>query len=413
MDVSGFVPALSRRGFLGSLAAPAALSAASWSEFRGGDSGAASSAERLPLEWSDEKNLLWSVAPPGYGQSSPVVYGGRVFVTGVAGERKEELLLSAFDLRSGAGLWTHRGSPAQPMEVSDMVSKAAPSPAADADGVYAFFETGNVAALDRGGRLRWERRLTEEFGEFGGRHGIGSSLRLCRAGVMALVAHDGPSYLICLDRATGETVWKADRPPGVSWSTPALARVGGREAALVSGGERVDAYDAADGSLLWSLDGFKGAFVASPTPIDGGAIIGSSEKGRTAAIRFGAEAREAPRVVWRTAEAASYFSSPLAHRSRAYMVNKSGVAFCLRLDTGERLWLQRLRGGCWASSIACGDCVYFFGVDGAVEVYRAADKAEKIAENRLSEESRLYAAAVAPGRLLLRFGRRLACIAKG
>lgn len=413
MRVPVSVPAPSRRGFLGALAAPAAVAAAPWAEFRGGDSGAAASGEGLPLEWSDEKNLSWSAVPAGYGQSSPVVYDGRVLVTGIAGARKEELLLTAFDLRSGASLWTHRGSPAQPVEVSDMVSKAAPTPAADAAGVYVFFETGNVCALEHDGRLRWERRLTDEFGAFGGRHGIGSSLRLCRAGVMALVAHDGPSYLICLDRATGETVWKADRPPGVSWSTPALADVGGREAALVSGGDRVDAYDAADGSLLWSLDGFKGAFVASPTPIPGGALIGSGEKGRTAAIRFGPQARAAPQVLWRAAEAASYFGSPLAHRERAYMVNKSGVAFCLRLDNGERLWLQRLRGGCWASSIACGDRVYFFGVDGAVEVFRAADKAEKIAENRLSEESRLYAAAVAPGRLLLRFGRRLACIAEG
>ncbi len=70
-----------------------------------------------------------------------------------------------------------------------MVSKAAPTPAVDADGVYAFFETGNAAALDHDGRLRWERRLTDEFGEFGSRHGIDRSLRLCRSGVMALVAH--------------------------------------------------------------------------------------------------------------------------------------------------------------------------------------------------------------------------------
>ena len=413
MRLAASLPTLSRRGFLGAFAAPAAFPAASWTEFRGGDSGAAASGESLPLEWSDEKNLSWSAVPPGYGQSSPVVYKGRALVTGVSGANKEELLLTAFSLADGARLWTHRGSPAQPIEDSDMVSKAAPTPAVDAGGVYVFFETGNVAALSHAGRLRWERRLTEEFGEFGGRHGIGSSLRLCRSGVMALVAHDRPSYLLCLDRATGATIWKADRPPGVSWSTPAVVRHAGRELALVSGGDRVDAYDTEDGSLAWTLDGFEGAFIASPTPLAGGAIIGSGNKGQTAAIRFGPEARSTPQVIWRAKEAASYFSSPLAYRSRAYMVNKSGVAFCLNRDSGEQLWLQRLQGGCWASSIACGDFVYFFGVDGAVEVYRAADKAEKVAENRLSEESRLYGVAVDEGRLLLRFGRRLACIEQG
>ena len=147
-----------------------------------------------------------------------------------------------------------------------------------------------------------------------------------------------------------------------------MVRHAGRELALVSGGDRVDAYDTEDGSLAWTLDGFEGAFIVSPTPLAGGAIIGSG---------------------------------------------KSGVAFCLNRDSGEQLWLQRLQGGCWASSIACGDFVYFFGVDGAVEVYRAADKAEKVAENRLSEESRLYGAAADEGRLLLRFGRRLACIEQG
>ena len=116
-----------------------------------------------------------------------------------------------------------------------------------------------------------------------------------------------------------------------------MVRHAGRELALVSGGDRVDAYDTEDGSLAWTLDGFEGAFIASPTPLAGGAIIGSGNKGQTAAIRFGPEARSTPQVIWRAKEAASYFSSPLAYRSRAYMVNKSGVAFCLHCDSGEQL----------------------------------------------------------------------------
>ena len=92
------------------------------------------------------------------------------------------------------------------------------------------------------------------------------------------------------------------------------------------------------------------------------------------------------------------------------MVNKAGVAFCLDLKTGEEVWHQRLKGPCWASTIGAGDSIYFFGVSGTVEVYSAVDTPRKIAENHLSEESRLYGIAVDAGKLVLRFGRRLACI---
>lgn len=401
---------LGRRAFLGVLCAPASLALADWKEFRGNGSSLLSGHERLPVAWSDQNNLSWSIATPGYGQSSPVIFDRQVFVTSVAGARKDTLMLSAFDLSDGKELWTHRAAPAQAIRDSDMISKAAPTPIADAAGVYAFFETGNLVAVDHRGQLLWERRLTEEFGEFGGRHGIGSSLRLCQSGVMALVAHDGPSYLICMDPRTGETVWKTDRRRKVSWTTPAIATHDGRELALVSGGDRVEGYDTRDGEWLWTLSGFERASVASPTPFPGGAIIGSSQKGWTSAIRFGANARFSPEIVWRASEAASYFSSPLVDRSRAYMVNKAGVAFCLDLETGREVWHQRLKGPCWASTIAAGDSIYFFGVNGTVEVYRAADTPSKIAENRLSEESRLYGLAVYDGKLVVRFGRRLACI---
>ena len=410
MSESPFVHRLGRRAFLGALFAPTALAFADWKEFRGNGSSLIAGRERLPLEWSDQTNLFWNVATPGYGQSSPVIFDRHVFVTSVEGARKDTLILSAFDLADGRELWTHRAAPAQSIQESDMISKAAPTPIADAAGVYAFFETGNLVALDHQGQLRWERRLTEEFGEFRGRHGIGSSLRLCQSGVMALVAHAGPSYLICVDPRTGKTVWKTDRPKKVSWTTPAVTEHDGRELALVSGGDRVDAYDTKDGSLLWTLEGFERASVPSPTPTPGGAIIGSSKKGWTSAIRFGSAASTKPEIAWRAAEATSYFSSPLVHRSRVYMVNKAGVAFCLDLETGQEVWHQRLEGPCWASSIAAGDSLYFFGVNGTVEVYSPADFPSKIAENKLSEESRLYGIAVDEGQLVLRFGRRLTCI---
>lgn len=402
---------ISRRACFGLLSAPAAAVCSEWTEFLGGRRSLPAGAS-LPLHWSEERNLAWSAVPAGYGQSSPVVLDDRVFVTSIDGPSKERLILSVYGLEDGKLLWERRAAPAEPAEVTDMVSKAAPTPAVDELGVYTFFETGNVSAFDHSGSLSWERRLTDELGAFGGRHGIGSSLRLCDAGVLVLADHDGPSYLLCLNRTNGKTVWKTDRPSSVAWSTPSIVRRAGIELALVSSQQGLDAYDLSDGMRAWTLDGIEGAMIASPTPMPRGAVTGSSNKGQTAAIRFGEDLKSPPETLWRADEAASYFSSPLLHRGRVYMVNKAGVAFCLDAESGAEIWHQRLRGPCWASSCGCGEAVYFFGVDGDVEVFRAVDAPFKLAENKLREDSRLYGYAVASDRMILRYGRRLACVAE-
>ncbi len=402
---------LERRTFLGALCTPAVAGASPWTQFLGNGARSLAADETVPLEWSDPRNVAWRSGIPGYGQSSPVAFGGAAFAASVEGAHKDTLMLTAFDLAFGQPVWMHRSIPSQRIKESNTVSKAAPTPAADEDAVYVFFETGNVLAIGHDGKLLWERRLTEEFGEFGGRHGIGSSLRLCGSGILALVAHDGPSYLICLHPSSGETVWKTDRPTGVSWSTPTVVEHLGRELALVSTGRAVEGYDTEDGSLLWVLDGLDGAFVASSTPAPGGAVVGSSSKGQNVAIRFGSTHRQVPEIVWRATGASSYFSTPLVHRGRVYMVNKAGVAFCLRADSGQEVWRSRLEGQCWASPIGLGGRVYFFGVGGVTEVVEAGDTFVRIARNRLSVEGRLYGAAVAEQGLLLRYGTELVRVA--
>ena len=408
IEASGRV---ARRHFLAVLATSVGAQGAPWGQFLANGSRSLDGRERLPTEWSDGHNVAWRAAVPGYGQSSPVVVRDRAFVTSVDGAQKESLLVTSIDLALGEPLWTQRFDSTQRIEESDMVSTAAPTPAVHGDTVITFFETGNLLAISLEGERRWERRLTEEYGEFRGRHGIGSSLRVCRAGVLALVAHDGPSYLICIDPEDGRTVWKTDRPEGVSWSTPTTVEHGDREIVLVSAGRALEAYATEDGSLLWVLDGLDGAFIASPTPMSGGAIIGSSMKGKTAAVRFGSKAGSLPQVVWHAQEASSYFSSPLVHRDRVYMTSKAGVAFCLRAETGESVWHSRLEGQCWASAIGLEDHVYFFGVDGVTDVVQAGDEFVQIASNRLSVGGRLYGVALADRGLLLRYARELVLVA--
>jgi len=403
-------PRRSRRGFLAAcLAVP--CQASQWTGFRGRGSSRASG-DGYPLEWSLEKNLAWDVQLPGYGQSSPIVQGSQVFLTALEGPYKETLSVLSLSLDTGELLWRRNFSPTQRVKVSDMVSKAAPTPAADADSVYVFFETGEFLALGHDGELRWQRSLVEEYGQFQGRHGIGSSLRLTDHGVLVLAAHSGPSFLLSADKDTGENRWRSERPHGIAWSTPAVCRHRDQEIILAGGGDRLDAFRSRDGSLIWSMEGLEGNRVPSPTPFPGGAIVGSSKKGHNLAIRFPNGNEDRPAILWRAANATTYFCSPLVYRDHAYFVNKAGVVFCLNLASGDELWKQRLQGQNWVSPIGAGDQVYFFSMKRGTDVLRASSRFEKLAENPPLASGRQYGVAAANAAFLIRYGERLIKIAR-
>lgn len=379
-----------------------------WPAFRGSGNGIATVAD-LPQSWSDESGTAWTAALDGYGQSSPVVWDNRLFVTSARGENKEELLVACYDVATGKRLWQQVYSAAQTVAVSDYVSRSAPTPAVDAERVYAFFESGDLVALDHEGRKHWQRNLSAEYGEYRGNHGLGSSPALHEDMLVVLVDHDGPSYLLAIDAATGRNRWKTDRPSKISWSSPIIADVEGRATVLVSSNGSAEGYDLADGALRWTYDDIEGNTVASPTPADPLVIVGSSDAKQTAALRPGNGRVD---VVWRADEAAGSFSSPLVYRGRVYLVNKAGVAFCLNLADGKPLWTERLPGSCWASAVAADDCIYFFGKDGVTTVVAAEPEYRKLSENRLSVDGRVYGVAAVRQAFVLRTGEKLICVGR-
>jgi outer membrane protein assembly factor BamB len=384
-----------------------------WPGFRGhGDSH--SQATNLPVEWSEKKNLAWDIRLPGYGQSSPVVWRDRVFITAVDGPNKEQAYVLGYDLRSGRELWRQSVATTEKVKVDFRVSQAAPTPVVDRKRVYVFFETGDLYAFDHRGRLQWERQMTREYGGVKGPHGLGSSLAANQESLFLAISHLGTSFVMAIDKKSGRTLWRTDRPLGMSWGTPLVLRHAGREQLVVRGGDGVTAYDVIDGQALWLVTGLKGAPMASPTPAGDLVIIGAEQKALSMAIRLGGSGDvTATHVVWRPTEATAYFSSPLVHQGLVYFVSKAGIAYCLDLSTGTEVWRQRLgTGESWASPLAVGDRVYFFNNEGKTFVLRAGREFQQLAVNTISELERIYGVAAVENALLLRSGQRLICLSE-
>lgn len=385
---------------------------ADWPGFRGTGT-SLTSAQELPLRWSTEENIAWQTDLPGYGQSSPVVVGSRVYVTAVQGDFKERLHVVAVELGEGKIAWQKEFAGTQKVKDSQYVSKAAPTPAADAAGVYALFESGDLIAMDHAGKLRWQRSLVKEYGKIEGTHGLGSSLAQNKDTLFVLVDHSGQSYLLAVDKKSGKNRWKSDRPQSTSWSTPAVFGSGDEQVVLTSGNGSVVAYAAKTGEKVWRVQGLDGNNVPSPTPAEGLVVIGAQDPNSNLAIRLGGKGDVAQsHVAWRARGASSSFGSPLVHRGLVYFVNRTGVVTCLDLKTGKEQWAMRLPGSTWASPLGADDRVYFFTKDGPVVVVAAGPELKKLAENQLEVDDRVYGVAAVNGAFVLRTGRKLICIGK-
>jgi outer membrane protein assembly factor BamB len=370
-----------------------------WAGFRG-DGTSTTYATRLPLTWSSEENVAWRVALPGYGQSSPVVLGDKVFVTAINGSEKETLIVIAIDARKGALLWKREFQATQKGKNNPAMSRGAPTPLVDLRGVYAFFESGDVIALDHEGQVLWQRALTKDYGPFQNNHGLASSPTQTDSSMIVLVDHGGPSYLLALDKTNGKNLYRTERLSRMSWTSPIVSSIGGRDVVLVSSSGSLTAYDARSGDLIWEVDDLNGNNIPSPVFSEGYLVIGAGEnrlKPDLAASQRSncclklSEGEPGYEVVWRGRKAVAHHASPLIHAGHVYIVSKPGVVYCLDLKTGEERYVERLDNPCWATPIGAGDRIYFFGKDGVTTVLQAGPKYKKLATNRLWSDAELQA----------------------
>ncbi len=368
---------------------------ADWPAFLGGDSREAAAGFKPPLTWTAEEGIGWQVPLPGHGQSSPVIIEDRIYVTAVEGPKKNNNLILCHSLSDGTLLWKRSYPSSLPVENNVYTSRAAPTPAADRTGVFAFFESGNLIALNGKGEVRWERDLIKDYGKYIGRFGLGGSVAQTDDSVIIVADNDGPSYIAAFDKGTGKTLWKTDRPSRISWSSPMMVKIEGKDQIVISSSGTVDGYDPADGSLLWSYDNVGGNTVPSTIDAGNGTFLVGASPGRNGEASEGAKESNLmmkivaadggfkPEIVWRNTDATSSFGSPILYKGHAYYTNRAGVLYCIDATTGETRYTARLAGSNWATPVAASGHIFIFGKDGKTSVMKAGPEKEMIAENQL------------------------------
>ena len=347
--------------------------------------------DSIPIEWSSHSNLAWKINTPGYGQSSPVIWGDRVYLTSVEGPMKETYHLLCIDLKGGTLLWDRSVGSDHPVKSTGYISRAAPTPVVDADSVIAFFESGNLVAWTHDGERIWERSLEKDYGPIQAEFGLGASPVQTRDSIFILVDHDRPGYLLKIDKRTGKTVWKADRPAKAAWSSPALVRLGGRTLVVTSSRGSIDVYDAMSGETVCDFCDVVGNTSNTPLPDAGGRFLIGASQGREAGkkitnlamqLTLDSAGRWSLVKRWDAGRASSTFGSPIVYGGCAYWVGRKGILNCLDAESGKLNYKQRLGSSNWATPFGLGNRIYFFGKDGETTVIATGPQFKQLAVNR-------------------------------
>ena len=395
---------------------PCLAESTNWPGFRG-EGNSKTKIQSLPLKWTEKEGILWKNQISGFGQSSPVIWNDRIYITSTGGQSKESLYLDCYDLNSGKSIWKRTIKATEAVKkVTNMISQGAPTPFTGPEGIYVFFESGDLLAFNHEGKRLWERKLTEEFGPFKGGHGVGSSLVGVPERLVLLIDHEGPSYLLCVDRVTGKTRWKTSREPRVSWTTPLYLKHKEEEQIIISSNGIIESYRLDNGKRIWWFDEIEKNTVASPSA-DGNLIIaGSSYPKQSLAIRLGGEGNiSETHLEWRAKAVTSSFAAPLVHRNVVYFINRAGTLQAQNFKDGTQRWEYKLPDGCWASPLAASERIYLFCKNGKSLVLEASEKGAKVlSENvvAVAENDKVYGYAVSENKFVLRTSREIICVGK-
>lgn len=406
-----------------------AAPAGQWPGWRGALGTGICDEANLPVKWSATENVRWRIALPERGNSTPIVWNERVFLTQPVGQ---ERTLMCFHRSDGKLLWRQ----AVTTQFADDLTHGtnpycSPSPVTDGERIIVWFGSDGLHCYDWDGRKLWSRDLGLQ------RHIWGYGASPVIDGPLCFL-NFGPgerSFLIAVDKRTGKTVWQHDeetgygKPPAPdvrgggaggatyigSWTTPVLMRTEGSVQLLTAWPRRLAAYEPRSGKELWTCSGLNPLVYTSP--IYGGDVIVAMGGfgGMSLALRTGGSGDvTASHRLWHHPRTKQRIGSGVIHDGHIYIHNDPGVAECFELETGKLVWEERLSGRGksgqnWSSIVLANGNCYTITQGGDCFVFKASPRFELVAVNSLGEPSN---SSVVPsgGELFIRTHAALWCI---
>lgn len=414
-----------------------------WPQWRGPLANGVAPHANPPMEWSETKNIRWKIDIPGRGHATPIIWGEQIFILtaveteragsaptseenlpewrrgrGVSTDKIHQFNVLAIRRKDGKILWQKTAAEALPHEGTHIDgSWASHSPVTDGEWLFAYFGSRGIFCYDLNGNLKWQKDLGDmttrnAFGE-------GSSPALHGDKLVINWDHEGPSFIVVLDKKTGEEIWRAERDEPTSWTTPLVVNHNGQPQVIVSATNRVRSYDLNTGKILWESSGMTVNAIPSPVHSNGLVFVMSGFRGSALqAIRL-AEARghinDTPAILWQHDRDTPYVPSPLLYDDNLYFLKvNTAILSCFNARTGEPNYEpQRLEGltNVYSSPVGAAGRVYITSRNGATLVLKNSPQFEPLATNQLDDDFEASAALV-DGELYLRGKQTLYCIAE-
>ncbi|HEY2414634.1 MAG TPA: PQQ-binding-like beta-propeller repeat protein [Pirellulaceae bacterium] len=435
-----------------SIAAPA--SAQNWPQFRGPNTDGIASDAVHPEKWSPEENLAWKTPIPGIGWSQPVVWGDKIFLTTAVSENakrpkpgdwspgdagmltaifgnyrkppatKYQWLVLCLDRANGKILWqqtAHEGNPPIPIHAQN--TYATETPATDGERLIAYFGMVGAYCYDLDGKLLWLKDLGNYPTQMD--WGTGSSPIIHGDLVFIQCDNDKSSFLIALNKKTGDEVWRVTRDERSNWCTPLIWKNDSRTELIVGGGTKMRSYDPTTGKLLWEMAA-SGRSATSPVAtskllfVDSGdrltgqrGILAAIKPGGTGDISLAGSDATSDFVAWSVNFNGHPVASPIVVNDCLFLLTQSTyVVTCFDANTGKQHYRQRLPGaaGLTASPWAIGGKIFCLDQSGQTFILAAEPNYKLLGTNKLADEMFWASPAPSGDSLFLRGLDHLYCI---
>lgn len=404
---------------------------ADWPAWRGPTGNGVAEEKNLPTRWSATENIKWKVELPDRGNSTPIVWKDKIFLT-QAIEKEGQRTLMCLDRRDGRVLWQKGVVYKEPEETHQTNPYCSASPVTDGTRVVAFYGSAGLVCYDMEGRELWKR----ELGKL--KHGWGWAASPILHGDLCILPF-GPgesNFLLAVDKTTGKDVWRLEVPEVKpekrtdgfasnpkngyvgSWSTPQVIKANGREELIMSYAEKINGYEPRTGRLLWTCGGLSPLVYTSPVYGEDTVVAMGGFQGTAVAVKPGGEGDVGQtRKIWQAPSKKNRIGSGVVKGGYFYLLTMPGIAECLDMKTGRIVWEERLKGPganseSWSSAILVGDNVYAMNQSADVTIFKASPKFEVVGVNSVGGELSNSSPAVSDGEIFIRTHKHLWCVAQ-